>query len=102
MLNPSGIDPVGGHLVVAIEKSALEQRAAASGLHIPDQRAEREKRGEQAGLIIAVAADARFGVGDHVGKRALFGRYAGTEVKGQDGEDYRLLFDEDVKGIYHG
>lgn len=96
--NPSGITPLGGHVVVTIEKSESEKRLKAMGLEMPGNSAERDKLAMQQGLIVAVAHDARFGVFDCVGKLALFGRYAGTTVKGSDGEDYRILFDEDVKG----
>lgn len=99
--NPSGIEPIGGHLVVEVEKSETEKRMAASGLHMPGDSKERDRLANMMGRIVIAASDARYGLPGMTGRKALFGRYAGTTVKGADGEDYRILYDEDIKGVYH-
>lgn len=99
-LNPSGIKPVAGNIVVRVEMGETEKRLAAMGLHASDQTKERDHHASMTGEVLAIADDIKWGIG--VGHRVLFGRYAGTMVKGADGEDYRLVVDDDVKGIYHG
>lgn len=93
------IEPIGGHIVVTIEKSETERRMAAAGLAMPDSSAERDRLAMMRGTIVGAADDALYGLGNRLGDTALFGRYAGTTVKGADGDDYRLLRDEDVKAV---
>ncbi len=102
MQNLSGIEPVGGHLVVAVEKSETERRLAAMGMTMPAESQERDRLAMQRGRIVVTAEDARYGLTQAVGKYALFGRYQGTTVEGEDGETYRILYDEDVKGTMNG
>lgn len=94
MNNPSGIEPIGGYLV--IQPDGGEEKVGS--IFIPESTAEKDKYGSQSGTVLAVADDVRWGLSP--GKKVLFGRYAGTMLKGVDGKDYRLVLDEHVKGIY--
>jgi len=98
--NPSGIQPIAGFMIVRLAMSETESRLKASGLVMPDEIRERTHEASMAGEVLAVADDVRYGIVP--GDRIVFGRYAGTTVKGMDGEDYRMVQDDNVKGIYHG
>jgi chaperonin GroES len=101
--NPSGIQPVEYNLVVRPEKVADK---TAGGLHIPDTIRDRDQYGEHKGTILAVSPMA-FSFEEwpqdmpkpQPGQRIVFIKYAGTLVKGGDGEDYRVMKDKDVLAV---
>lgn len=98
--NPSGITPTGQRVIVEVEISETERRMKAMGLDVPDSTKERDHHAAMYGRVLAVSPDVRFGLAP--GQRITWGRYAGTMIEGVDGEPYRVIDDNDVKGIYHG
>ncbi len=99
VMNPATIKPVNGHALVVIDEGALAQRMKASGLVMADQTRERDHAASMSGAVLAVADDIKFGIA--AGQRIVFGRYSGTSIKDGDTE-YRLVVDDDVKGVCDG
>lgn len=93
--NNSGIRPIGGYCVI---KPVEVEEKTAGGIILTADTRDKEKFGTQAGDIVAAAEDVRFGL--QSGQRVAFARYAGTMIKGADGEDYRLIEDEHIKGVF--
>lgn len=98
-----GLRPVGYSLLVAMD--VLEERTLG-GIIIPDKHRDREDSASEKGLIVAISPMA-FKGGDWAadtppapGDTVLFQRYAGTEFEGADGKKYRILKDEDLKGVF--
>ena len=105
-MNSSGINPVNGMLVIAPDGG---EEVSAGGVIIPAMRADRAKHGTRSGKVVAMAQDA-FTYEDgkplperpELGQTVLFMRYAGGLFDGVDGEEYRMVHCEDVKGIING
>ena len=81
-------------------KRIEEQEKTAGGIYIPDTAKEKPVMGEivsvgngkktEDGKVIPVDVKA--------GDKVLFGKYAGTEVKVEDG-DYLIMREDDILGI---
>jgi chaperonin GroES len=81
-------------------KRIEEQEKTAGGIYIPDTAKEKPVMGEivsvgngkktEDGKVIPVDVKA--------GDKVLFGKYAGTEVKVEDGE-YLIMREDDILGI---
>jgi co-chaperonin GroES (HSP10) len=100
-----GLKPVGYNVLVALD--VLEE-VTAGGIILPTKHTERENSASERGRIVDVSPMA-FKGGDweaveapSSGTVVLFQRYAGTEVEGDDGKQYRLVADTDLKGIFNG
>jgi len=103
-MNSSGIYPT-KHNVLLKPKSAEE--ITAGGVIIPEMTKEKEKYATTEGMIIAVSPFA-FSYADPEeweavgaekpgpGQRVIYAKYAGSRVKGLDGEEYLMINDEDV------
>lgn len=101
--NPSGIVPMDKRVLV---KPDTVETTTKGGIILPS--VEREQMAQVKATIVAVGEtawseamhDARnFGVEFNrpgAGSRVMIAKYGGIEVKGADGETYRLLNDEDV------
>lgn len=100
MIEGHGIKPVNARVLVEVEESETVKRLKAMGLQASDQTKERDHHGSMIGTIVAVSDDVKFGL--QLGQRVTFGRYAGTFQTGLDGNEYRMIDCEDVKGVYHG
>ena len=106
MSNPSGIQPTEFKVLVRPDK--IEEKTKG-GILLPQDVKERDQAASTAGEIIAISSLA-FTYADwpvtskppKIGDRVLFGRYSGMTVKGEDGEEYRLINDKDVAGVYVG
>src|SRR3990167_6893798 len=106
MTNQSGIQPIEFKVLVRPDK--VEEKTKG-GILLPPEQREREQAASTAGEIIAVSPLA-FTYADwpvtasppKVGDRVAIARYAGITVKGNDGEEYRLISDKDIAGIYVG
>lgn len=105
-MNTSGINPTGHNVVVKIEKA--EERTAG-GIIMPDQLLARENLASQKGMMVAAGPTA----GDYaawpegtafipVGSRVLIAKFAGVEIKGNDGMDYRVCEDKDILAAMEG
>ena len=106
MTNPSGVSPTEFKVLVRPDK--VEEKTKG-GILLPQEQRERDQAASTAGEIIAISPLA-FTYADwpvttappNVGDRVAFARYAGMTVKGSDGEEYRLVNDKDIAGIYVG
>ena len=73
-------------------------------LKLPDEHVDMEKRAVYRGVLIAMSPTAfsyeswpEGTVLPKAGDKVLFGKYAGTAIKGpKDGLDYRVLNDKDI------
>src|SRR3990167_5931570 len=102
--NPSGVSPTEFKVLVRPDK--VEEKTKG-GIILAQETRERDQAASTAGEIIAISPLA-FTYADwpvtsnppQVGDRVLFGRYAGMTIKGTDGEEYRLVNDKDIAGVY--
>lgn len=105
-MNTSGINPTGHMVVVKMEKA---EEKTAGGIIIPDKVRDRDDLGSCKGVMVAAGPTA----GDFadwpegeaflpVGARVLLKKYAGVEVKGNDGMDYRVCEDKEVLAALEG
>ena len=118
MKNKSGVSPCGDRVVVLPDSV---ERVTAGGIIIPDEEADRHQMGQVAGVLVAVGPDAwshqttiteklvdgQLKVVERkvtgysqdfakIGDRVCFARYNGLPFDGEDGQQYRLLNDEDI------
>jgi chaperonin GroES len=100
--NP-GLTPVGYNVLVALD--VLEEKTAG-GIILPPKHTERENSASERGRVVGVSPMA-FKGGDWEGVptpergcEVLFQRYAGTEFEGADSKKYRIIKDEDLKGVF--
>jgi len=102
MTNPSGILPT--EYKVLIAPKAIDEKTKG-GIIIPDQTKERDQFAQMEGELIAVSPlaftydDWKGHLPPKPGDRVLFAKYAGANVKGRDGKDYRLCNDKDVAAV---
>lgn len=99
--NPSGIIPM--DLRVLVKPDTVEERSKG-GIIIPEAAQEKEKYAQCKATVIAVGENAfeeaasrspSF-VKPRAGTRILIAKYGGVLLKGKDGEEYRIMNDEDV------
>lgn len=99
-MNASGIEPL--DLKVLVRPDSAETKTAG-GIIIPDATADRQKFAVLKATLIESGSNAfkEWGVGNapKAGSRILMAQYAGARVKGQDGEEYILMNDEDVVAL---
>ena len=87
------------HDRVLVRRVEAEEKTAG-GIIIPDSAKENPAEGE----IVAAGSGARAEDGKitpldvQVGDRVLFGKWSGTEVKG-DGEDLLIMKESDILGV---
>jgi len=96
--NPSGIKPLEyGVLVKQIEVEARTK----GGLILPDEQRDRQQWAEQRARVIAVSPDAfaEFNSRVEPGEMVIIAKHAGGVVKGDDGEEYRIIKDRDILGV---
>jgi len=117
MENKSGITPVGDRVIV---KPDVIKEETQGKIYIPEDVREKHAMAQTIGTFIAAGPDAwlhrvetTYTHGDLVevkeigysqafaepGDRVAFAKYGGLEVKGADGEKYRILNDEDITAI---
>lgn len=101
MTNASGIIPL--DLRVLVRPDKVEEKTAG-GIILPDSAKEKDQFAQCKATVVAAGENAweEAASRSHAfrkpapGDRVLISRYGGITVKGADGEDYRLLNDEDV------
>jgi len=107
IINRSGIQPL--DLRVLVLPDPVEVKTAG-GIILPDQAKEREKYAMQHATLVAVGENAweeaasrsaQF-VRPQPGDRIVISKYGGVVLTGKDGEEYRLMNDEDVIGRVMG
>lgn len=102
--NTSGINPT--EYKVLVEPMQIEERTAG-GIILPDMTKDTEKFAQTKGRIIAVSPLAFSYVTDDEwaaagadkpkpGDLVIYGKYAGFNLKGQDGKDYTMIIDKDI------
>ena len=101
--NTSGFVPLDVRVLVLPDP--VEEKTAG-GILLPDQHKEREKFATQKGTLVAAGANAWAEAGAGAGfiapspgTRVLIAKYGGVVIRGEDGEDYRIMNDEDIIGI---
>ena len=102
-MNTSGIHPTEYNVLVKPEK--VEQKTAG-GIIKADSVVDRQQAFETRGVLVAVSPLAftyeTWPEGTRiprVGDRVITTKAAGVVVKGEDGQDYRLLKDKDICAI---
>lgn len=105
-MNTSGIEPL--DVRVLVRPDPIEERTKG-GIFLPDQVKEQEKYATVKGTLVAVGvnafAEARANPAFHApkpGDRVMIAKYGGVVVKGDDGEDYRVMNDEDIVAVLTG
>ena len=97
MTNPSGIFPL--DVKVLVKPDPVEEKTKG-GIILADTTKDRDKYATTRGTVILKGpnAFAEWGEGNApvAGARVVFAQYAGLRVKGDDGEDYLVMNDEDV------
>lgn len=105
-MNTSGINPTGHMVVVKMEK--VEEKTAG-GIILPGSVLDRDNIASVKGMMVAAGPTA----GDYAewpqghefipaGSRVLLRKFAGVEVKGDDGADYRVCEDKEVLAALGG
>ena len=88
------IQPLGDRVIV---KPLEAEEKTKGGIVIPDTAKERPQEGE----IIAVGPGKREGdkvipLEVKVGDKVLYGKYSGTEIRDNEGQEYLILREEDI------
>lgn len=98
-----GLRPMGYNILVAIDE---KPEKSDGGIILTEMSKEREDGAAEKGLLVD-ASPMAFKGGDwghadalSIGATVLFRRYAGTEIKGEDGRKYRIMNDEELRGVY--
>ena len=118
MKNSSGISPSGNRIII---KPDDVERVTEGGIIIPDAQADSHQGAQSIGTLIGVGPDAWSHLTEKVyrlidgsmrlmelrtkgysepfakvGDRVAFAKYGGLAVIGEDGEQYRVMNDEDL------
>jgi len=100
MENKSGWIPVGTKIIV--KPDPIEEKTKG-GIIFVDETMTKERMMNAKGVIVDVGGTAYTEIGANwtgiipkPGDRVLFAVHAGSQIKGDDGEDYRIMHDEDV------
>ena len=103
MSNPSGIEPTEFNCVVRADK--VDEKTKG-GIYIPDTTRERDELASIDATLMAVSPLAFSyetwpdeDMKPKPGDRVVIAKYAGSVVKGADGEDYRIIKDKDILAI---
>ncbi len=92
---PDIFDPLFDRVLVKREISALERRTSSANIHLPDQIKEGTKSSE--GTVVCCGPECSEEVKALLGKKVLFARYSGDDVK-INGEEFVLILDRDIFG----
>lgn len=103
--NESGCAPIGDRVLIRPDIAA----AKSGALTLPDAVVERAQLSSSSGVIVAVGDGAFFWNSDRTrpyegekpraGDRVFFDKYAGKEILGDDGVNYRLMDDVSIGGV---
>lgn len=98
--NPSGITPIEYKVLVRPRKA---DERTKGGIMLPETVVEKDQHASMEGEVIAVSPLA-FSYEDGAPKAeprdtVIFARYAGINVRGNDGADYRLMNDKDIVAV---
>ncbi len=101
-MNKSGIKPLGNKVLVLPDQ--IRDKTAAGVIVIPESQRAREEMAQIEGVVVEIGKTAWKDHGDgspwcKPGDRIHFAKYAGVFVKGDDGNTYRVINDEDVVSL---
>lgn len=100
MKNESGIRPVEYKVLV---KPIKVEKKTAGGIILAESAREKEEFAQSKGVLIAAGAiaftDPHWLDCPKPGDTILFDKYAGSSVKGLDGETYRLINDKEIGAV---
>lgn len=101
-MNTSGITPL--DVRVLVRPDAVSDKVG--GIFLPDSVKEQDRFAQMKATLVAAGAnawcEAKAGAGfvaPEPGARVLIAKYGGILVKGDDGEDYRIMNDADVTAV---
>ena len=102
-INPSGIEPIEFKVVVRPAQAVAKTKG---GIMLPEVVVERDQHAAMEGTIAAISplaftyeewpASARK---PEIGDTVIFARYSGITMKGNDGQDYRIVNDKDIVAV---
>ena len=118
MENTSGIRPTEYRILIkpdeTYKKDSEGLRRSDGGIILPDEPADREEYAQMTGDVVAMspwAFDyldttddvrqemARDGYLPSVGSKVLYAKYSGNTIKGNDGQEYRIVPDKDIHAV---
>lgn len=102
-MNTSGIEPLDVRVLVHPDPVV---EVTKGGIYLPDQVKETEKFATVKATLVAVGVNAfaeakanpSFSAPEP-GARVMIAKYGGVNIKGEDGQEYRLMNDEDVVAL---
>jgi co-chaperonin GroES (HSP10) len=101
--NTAGFTPLSDKVMVKPDKAAATIGSKGLLVATADQQ-ERQSIGSITGVIIALGHNAWLDMPAQErpkpGTRVLFGRYQGQVFRGTDGDDYRVMTDDSIGGIF--
>lgn len=96
--NTSGFIPYDTRVIILPDK--VSDKFEGSSLIRPDAEKDKQKYAQTKGLLVAVGDNAFADWGDvpkpQPGDRVVYGRYAGNQHTGKDGQEYTVCNDEDI------
>ncbi len=98
-MNIKGLKPLGDRVLI---KPIVEEEKSKGGILLPDTVS---KEKPQVGEILAVGPGGTNKEGKLVpmnvkkGDKVVYAKYSGTDIKGDDDEDYLLLSEKDILAI---
>lgn len=100
-MNVSGLHPLDCRILV---KPDPVEEVTRGGIIIADTTRDRQKYAATKATLIAAGSNAFREWGEEArkpqpGDRVLFAQYTGAREKGEDGEDYVLMNDEDLLAV---
>lgn len=97
MTNTSGIRPI--NLNVLVLPDPVEEKQGS--IVLPDEIKQKMQWAQTEGTLVALCPDAfrEMKSRPKPGTRVAFARHNGSNVKGKDGQEYRLLKDVDITGL---
>lgn len=108
---PHDFDDVLSHGIVPVEYKVVIRPVKAvertkGGIMLPEQVIEKDQHAAIEGEIVALSPFAftyeEWPIGarkPRIGDTAIFARYSGNTIKGNDGTDYRIMNDKDVIAV---
>lgn len=100
--NASGVNAIDLRVIVKPDQAVKK----IGSIHLPDQEVDKLKYAGTKGTLISVGENAFKEAARHAikfqrpapGDRVMFALYGGTKFKGDDGEEYLIMNDEDILG----
>jgi chaperonin GroES len=89
------IEPLGYYVLIEMDRA--EERTAG-GIILPQQAVEKEQYGMDRGTIRGVGPHSDAVSESDIGRKALFGRYAGLMFD-DGGVQYRLIDNREIRGV---